>query len=70
MIKAPAGSGSTFYNYKNFNSIVLMASVDAEYNFTFTDVRCNGGVFVRTSLFSLLENNCQIQLHWYQVVIL
>ncbi|KFM83313.1 putative nuclease HARBI1, partial [Stegodyphus mimosarum] len=62
MIKAPAGGGSTFYNYKNFNSIVLMASVDADYNFTFIDVGCNGrvsdgGVFARTSLFSLLENN-------------
>ncbi|XP_035227971.1 protein ALP1-like [Stegodyphus dumicola] len=62
MIKAPAGGGSTFYNYKSFNSIVLMASVDADYKFTFIDVGCNGrisdgGVFAQTSLFSMLDNN-------------
>ena len=30
-LKAPATSGSTFYNYKLFDSIVLMAVVDAHY---------------------------------------
>ena len=38
----PHKGGSDFYNYKGFNSIVLMAVVDADYKFIFIDVGCQG----------------------------
>lgn len=41
-IKKPDGSGSLFYNYKSFFSIVLMAVVDADYLFTCIDVGAYG----------------------------
>ena len=41
-IKMPTGSGSLFYNYKRFFSIVLLASVDANYCFIAIDVGAVG----------------------------
>lgn len=37
-IKAPPTSGSQFYNYKGFFSVVLLAAVDAHYKFTWVDI--------------------------------
>ena len=57
----PKHSGSQFYNYKGFYSIVLMAIVDADYNFIFADVGCqgrisDGGVFRNSSFWKALNN--------------
>ncbi|GBM37522.1 hypothetical protein AVEN_4195-1 [Araneus ventricosus] len=54
-------SVSDFINYKGFFSIVLLALVDANYNFLFVDIGCqrrisDGGVFKHTKLHTLLNS--------------
>lgn len=61
-IQAPPNSGSLFYNYKGFSSIILLALADGNYCFTFIDVGANGmasdgGVFNNSSLKTALEND-------------
>ncbi|XP_067130354.1 putative nuclease HARBI1 [Centruroides vittatus] len=58
----PSGSGSEFYNYKGRHSMVLLAIVDAKYQFIMCDFGTNGrvsdgGVLKNTKLFEKLENN-------------
>ncbi|XP_063912883.1 putative nuclease HARBI1 [Zophobas morio] len=60
--RATKKDGSFYYNYKGFHSIVLMALVDAQYNFTYVDVGCNGrvsdgGVFSNSTLYTAIEQN-------------
>lgn len=60
--RAKKTDGSFFYNYKGFNSIVLMALVDASYNFVYVDVGCNGrvsdgGVYSNCTLSTAIQNN-------------
>lgn len=60
MLQTPMNSGTEYYNYKHFFSIVLFALVDADYNFLYVDVGCqgrisDGGVFKNTQLFKKLE---------------
>lgn len=62
VIQSPHKSGSEFFNYKGTFSIVLMALVDAHYNFIFVDIGCqgrisDGGVFRNTTLWKKLEND-------------
>nr|CAI5823033.1 unnamed protein product [Callosobruchus analis] len=61
-VKAPTHSGSDFFNYKAYFSIVLLAVVDANYNFIYVNVGCqgrisDGGVFNNTSFKKGLEES-------------
>ncbi|CAH1973594.1 unnamed protein product [Acanthoscelides obtectus] len=61
LLQAPMKSGSDFFNYKSQYSIVLMAVVDVDYNFTFVDIGCqgrisDGGVFKRCDLYQKIAN--------------
>lgn len=68
-IRQPKHSSSAFYNYKGFFSIVLMALVDANYQFIYIDVGANGrnndaSVFNSCSLSAFLqkENGAMLQM--------
>ncbi|CAH1979298.1 unnamed protein product [Acanthoscelides obtectus] len=58
-IKQPPGSGSYYYNYKGFFSVVLFAIVNANYEFTYVSCGTNGrisdgGVIKKTDFYNLL----------------
>ena len=59
-IKQPDCSGSEFFNYKHFFSILLVALVDANYKFIYVDVGANGragdaGIYGDSTLKKALE---------------
>jgi len=59
-LQAPINSGSDFYNCKSQFSIVLMAVANADYNFIFVDICCqgrisDGGVFKNCELYKKME---------------
>ncbi|XP_063366030.1 uncharacterized protein LOC134676522 isoform X1 [Cydia fagiglandana] len=61
IIQSPMNSGSDFYNYKNFFSVVLFAVVDAKYNFVYVNAGCqgrisDGGVFNNSELCQRIKN--------------
>ncbi len=41
-IRKPMNGGSSYYQYTNFNLIILMALVDGDYKFTWVEVGANG----------------------------
>lgn len=61
-IQAPPKCGSAYYNYKSYNSIVLMAIVDADFMFTMISVgdygrNSDGAVFTNSRIGGLLNEN-------------
>jgi hypothetical protein len=44
VIRPPKHSGSLYFNYKQFFSIVLFALVDADYSFLMVDIGTNGRI--------------------------
>ena len=54
-IRKPGGSGSLYFNYKKFFSVVLFAMCDANYKFLYCDFgnygsASDGGIFDRSDL--------------------
>ncbi|KAJ1525538.1 hypothetical protein ONE63_010343 [Megalurothrips usitatus] len=61
-IQAPPLTGSKYWNYKSFFSMVLLAICDANYKFTWVDIGqygsvSDGGVWANTDLAQDLANN-------------
>lgn len=59
----PDNSGSIFYNYKQFFSLVLLAVCDVNSKFLYVQIgsagsESDGGVFASSELYNLLENDC------------
>lgn len=60
-ISCPINSGSEFFNYKSYFSIVLLALIDANYNFLYVDIGCqgrisDGGVLRNSTLFDMIRD--------------
>ncbi|XP_058056269.1 uncharacterized protein LOC131207664 [Anopheles bellator] len=58
-IVVPKNSGSQYFNYKQFYSMVMIALVDADYNFLYVDIGGQGGIsddaiFKHTTLYQFL----------------
>ncbi|XP_028410490.1 putative nuclease HARBI1 [Dendronephthya gigantea] len=61
-VQQPNGTGSEFFNYKHFFSVILLALVDANYKFIYVDVGAAGragdaGVFGDSALKEALISN-------------
>ena len=62
VMQAPAGSGSSFFNYKKTHSIVLLAVFNVGYQFSLVDIgdsgrQSDGSVYANSHLGHAIENN-------------
>ncbi|XP_003244309.1 protein ALP1-like [Acyrthosiphon pisum] len=62
VMECPANSGSNYFNYKGTFSIVLLALVDHNYNFTCIDIgsygsNSDGGIFAKSALKKAIEEH-------------
>lgn len=53
-IKCPSNSGSAFFNYKDYFSVLMLAVVDADYKFVAIDVgsygrECDAGIYLKSN---------------------
>jgi len=60
-LRCPENSGSMYFNYKQYHSIVLMTVADASYRFLMIDVGrygkdSDGGVMVNSKFYQRIEN--------------
>ncbi|KAF0713214.1 protein ALP1-like, partial [Aphis craccivora] len=60
-VKCPEKSGSMFFNYKGYYSIVLQGVADVNYKFIFVDVGAYGkqsdsGTFLASDVYDILDN--------------
>lgn len=63
-LTSPFNSGSMYFNYKDYFSIVLMAVADSKYRFVYVHVGsygkdCDSSIFKRSKLWKSIENNAQ-----------
>jgi hypothetical protein len=59
-IAAPDQTGTLYYNYKGYFSIVLLAMVDANYKFLIVDIgsysKGDAGIFNKSDMGQLVQN--------------
>lgn len=63
-ITCPFNSGSMYFNYKDYYSVVLMAVADSKYRFVFVNVGsygkdCDSSIFKKSSLWKSIETDPQ-----------
>lgn len=61
---SPIGGGSMYFNYKEYNSIVLMGIADSQYRFIYVNIGgygkdCDSSIFKQTNFWKSMQSNSQ-----------